>query len=193
MESADCRAGLVFYPDKRAVAPVAKHHSRSLVGESRVNALDLRINIARDPEDVRKAVVVEVDNARSPTHVGSLAGQPGGHGLIFKFPFAQVAIETGWLKLEMRLEDIQMPIQVVIADADSHPSHFLAVGADSHASHEPFFAKGAVMVIQQQQTLCGVAGHKDVGPSVFVRIEGNSRQSVRALDRLQFPIPLRHR
>ena len=72
-------------------------------------------------------------------------------GLVFKLPFANIVVEAGCLKLEMRLEDVEVAVQVVVAHRNPHAGHLFAVGTDCHSAHQTFFAESAVMVVQQQQ------------------------------------------
>ena len=67
------------------------------------------------------------------------------------------------------------PSRSIVAHADPHAGHLLAVRADGDAAHQSLFAKGAVVVIQQQKALRGVAGHKEIGPPVLVDIEATPR------------------
>ena len=66
-------------------------------GNCAIDALQLRIDIAGDTEDVGPAVVVEVHDARAPADEAALAVDAGGGGHIVKLAFAVVAVEAGGL------------------------------------------------------------------------------------------------
>ena len=83
----------------------------------------------------------------------------------------------------MGFDDVEVTVEIVVADADAHPGHLLAIGADGDAAHQPFFAERAVVVVQQQQTLRGVAGHEEIWPAILIDVEGNGGEPVGALDR----------
>src|SRR6478609_6433529 len=102
---------------------------------------------------------------------------------IVEVSLAIVPVQTGWLELEMGLDDVEVSVEVIVADANAHSGHLLAVRADCDAAHQALFAKGAVVIIQEQKTLSRVAGHKEIWPSIFVDVEGNSREPVGTLDR----------
>ena len=178
----DRRAGLVSHSGKGAVAPVAEEHARAFVRKLRIDALDFRVDIPGDPEDVRIAIVVEVKDARAPTDILAFTGEAGGLCLVLKLTFAEVPVEAGGLELEMRLDDVEVAIQVVVADADSHSGHLLPIRADGHAAHQAFFAEGAVVVVEQQQACGGVTGHIEIWPAIFVGIKRNGRQPVRSFE-----------
>ena len=94
---------------------------------------------------------------------------------VIKVTLAIVSIEAGRLELEMGLDDVEMPIEIVVTHADTHPGHLLAVGADGHSAHQSFLAKGAVVIVQKQETLRRVAGNKEVGPSILIDVEAKRR------------------
>jgi hypothetical protein len=82
-----------------------------LVRKLGIDALDLRVDVPGNPEDVGIAVVVEVDDAGSPTDVLAFAGDTGSHSLIFKFALAEIAEEASGLELEMSLDQVEMAVE----------------------------------------------------------------------------------
>ena len=84
---------------------------------------------------------------------------------------------------EMRLEQIEVAVEIVIAHADAHSGLFLAVFAERHAAHHTLFAKSSVVVVHEKQAGSGIAGHVDIGPAIFVEIRGNHRHSVASSQR----------
>jgi hypothetical protein len=88
--SADGRASFVEYASKCAVAAIAEEDSRAFVGKFRINSFDLGVDVASDPKDVRAAVVVEVDDAGSPTDVVALNSDARGLGPILKLAIAKL-------------------------------------------------------------------------------------------------------
>ena len=80
----------------------------------------------------------------------------------------------------MRLEQIDVPVEIVIADADAHASLFLAVFAEGHAAHDAFFTEGAIVIVHEQQARGGIAGDVNVRPTVLVEVGGNDGHAITA-------------
>ena len=81
-----------------------------------------------------------------------------------------VAIKAAGVFGEMRLEQIKMAVEVVVADAHAHAGLLHAIVAERDTAHHAFFAKRSVMVVHEQQAGRGIAGDEDVGPAVLVEI-----------------------
>ena len=58
---ADRRPRFVADPGKGSIAPIAEQHAGPFVGEFWVDFLHFRVNVSRYPEDVRVAVIIEVE------------------------------------------------------------------------------------------------------------------------------------
>ena len=97
---------------------------------------------------------------------------------LIEISLAVVAVEPAGISDEMGLEQVQMPIEVVVANADAHAGLLHAIVAERNAAHHAFFAKRAVMIVHEQQARGGIAGHEDVGPAIFVEIGGDHGHSV---------------
>ena len=100
-----------------------------------------------------------------------------------KFAFAVVAIEAVGVFGEMRLEKIDVAVEIVVADADAHAGLLLSVIAERDAAHHAFFAKRAVVIVHEEEARRGIAGDKNIGPAVFVEIGGNGGHAVAAVKR----------
>ena len=55
-----------------------------------------------------------------------------------------------------------------------------AVVAQCHATQKGLIAKGAIVVVHQQETGRGVAGNEDIGPPIVIHIEGAGGKSIGA-------------
>src|SRR5262249_10908181 len=75
-----------------SVAQVPKQRPRRLVGILRQLAFDLRIYVAGNHEYVRIAVVVEIDDARSPADVAGFNRDPGSPRYVVEVPLAYIVI-----------------------------------------------------------------------------------------------------
>ena len=71
------------------------------------------------------AVVIEIDDARAPADEARLNSDARRARHILKIRLPIVAIQSVGIFGKVRLEKIDVPIQIVIADADAHPRLFL--------------------------------------------------------------------
>ena len=78
----------------------------------------------------------------------------------------------------MRLEQVEVPIEIVVPDTDAHARLLGAVFADRAATLESFLSECAVMVVAEQKTGTGIAGEIDVRPSIVVEISHHRAQAV---------------
>ena len=94
-------------------------------------------------------------------------------------PVAVVVIEAARIIGEVRLEEIEVTVEIVVADADAHAGLLGAVIAERDAPHDALLAKRPVVVVDEQQARRRVAGHVDVGPAVFIEVGGDDGHAVR--------------
>ena len=97
-----------------------------------------------------------------------------------KCPFAVVVIEHVGVVGEVRLEDIETAIEVVVANGDAHARLLQSVFAQGGAALEPLLPKGAVVLVAKEPARSGVARDVDVGPAVVVVVGGNGSHGIRA-------------
>src|ERR1700727_3029551 len=71
-----------------------------------------------------------------------------------------------------------MAVQIVIAHPNAHSRLLHAVVAECHSAQHTFFAERSIVVVHEKQTRGGIAGNKDVGPSVFVEIGSDYRHPI---------------
>ena len=74
-----------------------------------------------------------------------------------KLPFAVVAVEDVGVVGEMRLEDVQVAVEIVIADAYAHAGLFQSVFAERRAALECLLAECAIVLLRNSQL--GVESH----------------------------------
>src|SRR5437588_9249394 len=163
---------------KSAVAKVAKHCARCLVGVLRELSFYFRIDVAGHHEQVWVTIVVEVGNSGSPTYVARFDADARRSRHIIEVSLPVVAIKNISVVREVCLEKIQVPIQIIVAAPDAHSRLLHADGAKRHSSHYAFLTKRSVMIVHERQARCRVRGHVDVGPSVFVKIGGNHGHAI---------------
>src|SRR6516164_8079035 len=104
---------------------------------------------------------------------------PGGPCFVVKVALAVVSIQTIGVIRKMGFEEIQMPIQIVVSDSHAHACLLHAIVAQGHAAQDSFLAKRSIVVVHEEQARRGVAGHVDVGPTLFFKIRSNHRHAVR--------------
>ena len=97
---------------------------------------------------------------------------------IVEVALAVVAIQHVRVVSEMGLEDVEVAVEIVVADCHSHAGLLDAVLAERDAAFERFLAKRAVVLVAKEPARRRVARHVDVGPAVVVVVGGDSRHRV---------------
>src|ERR1017187_8818545 len=82
---------------------------------------------------------------------------------------------------EIRLDDVQVTVSIVIRRGNSHAGLRLAVGRITYSRFDGNIGGGGVAVVVVQRRRSGVVGDVDVRPAVVVEIGHQHPQSVRAL------------
>src|SRR5436190_23910223 len=72
---------------------------------------------------------------------------------------AVVVIEAVRIVGKVRLEEIEVSVQIVVPDSDAHSRLLAAVLTQRDAAQHTLFAKGAVVIVHEQQTRRRIAGH----------------------------------
>ena len=147
--------------------------SSGLSQGTRDAALNLRKSVSRNHEQVRQAVVVEIHHAGAPAHEAILHRQPGSPAGFFEIGLAHVVIEVRGIAFEIGFEDIETAVEIVVAHGRAHPGLLLAIFTIGDAANGAFFAKRAVVIVQEQQAWSGIAGHVYVRPTVIVEVSGD--------------------
>jgi hypothetical protein len=99
-------------------------------------------------------------------------------GEVVEAPVAVVVVQGVGVVGEVSLEQVEMTVQVVVAHGHAHSGLLDSVITKGHTAKHAFLAEGAVAVVHEQQTGRGIAGHVDIGPTVFVKISGNNGHTV---------------
>src|SRR5262249_37905876 len=110
-----------------AVAEIPEDHPWSLVGHCGKLLFDLRLDFTGDPEDIRGTAVIKMGNADAQTDEPRLDTEAAPYGHVSKIALAGVGVDRGSIIPEMRLDDVEMAVQVKIAGGDSHARLFHAV------------------------------------------------------------------
>ena len=76
---------------------------------------------------------------------------PASVGYVVEVAFAVVSVEAGGLIHEVSLDQVSVAVKVVVAYAHAHSAHLTAIGTERNAANQCLFAKGAVVVVHQQQ------------------------------------------
>src|SRR5512140_1749223 len=83
-------------------------------------------------EDVGPAVVVEVNEANSPSEKTRVLAQPGLERLIVESHLAQISVKTGCIAREVCFHQVEVAIAIVVDGRNTHTGLRLAVGTVSH-------------------------------------------------------------
>src|SRR5215510_3885303 len=93
MLGSNSRPRLLDKPLETSIAEIVEDNSWALVGIIGQLFLDFRIHAARHEEDVRPAIVVQIDNSSAPTDIAALSAQLGSIRVVLEVRLAIVFVE----------------------------------------------------------------------------------------------------
>src|SRR5947207_6385056 len=94
------------------------------------------------------------------------------HGCILEVPITNVSVQNVRIVRKMSLENVEIAVEVEIADRHSHAGLFHPVLVQRHTTHEPLLSKCAVVLVHEQQARRGIAGNIDIGPPIIIEVGG---------------------
>src|SRR5262245_42430239 len=129
-------------------------------------------------EDVTRPIVVVINEERAEAAVPeSCVAEFGRECGVFKRPAAQISIETGVLKIEVRDKNVRPAVAINVSGVGSHTRFGLAVFADGDAGLEGHLAEATVVIVAEEEIRVRVVGDEDVLPAVVVEVECNYAQT----------------
>src|SRR4029077_14417223 len=133
-----------------AIAEVFVDQAWILEGLSGVVALNLRVDVAIDLNDVGPAVIVVIDEAAAPRDILIVDANPGGKGSVAEGSIAVVVIEVAGVVGEVCFENVEPAIAVVVGHAHAHAGLLVAILAVGDAGDDGLVGKGAVVIVAEQ-------------------------------------------
>src|SRR3954463_10155558 len=153
-------------------------NSRLFIAAAEVLAINLGIYVAIHQQQIRPAVVVDVEEHCSPSQILRVQPQSSCGSGVGKGPIPVVFIESGGIVGKIRLENIQMPVAVIVRDGRSHPGLLAAILVECGSGGYRHIVERSVMVVAVEDRGRAVAGNEDVRPSIFIEVEGRNAERV---------------
>src|SRR5437879_5181891 len=98
-------------------------------------------------EKVEPPVVVHVEETDTPAEKPSIDAQAGKVGVVIEVAVAEVEVDRIGVTGEIRFDDVQQAIAVVVADGDAHACLRLSFGRVSDACLGGYILEGTVRLI----------------------------------------------
>src|SRR5438105_11599937 len=98
-----------------AASQISKHHAGRAQGILRELRFHFGIYTAGHEEEIGITIIVQVDDATSPTHKACFYTQSTADGEVVEGAIAVVAIENAGVVGEVRFENIQVPVEIEIS------------------------------------------------------------------------------
>src|SRR5450755_2178392 len=97
---------------------------------------------------------------------------------VFEVALPIPSIAARRIARKMRLENIKVPVKVVITYPDTHSSLLHSVIAEGDTAHDAFFAESAVVIVHEKQARSGITSDENVRPTIFVEVCCNYGHSI---------------
>src|ERR1017187_3552412 len=158
---------------KRSVSQISKENPRRLVGDLRKNLFHLGIYAAGYEEDVRPPIVVQIEDAVSPTGKAGLDAESCSVSDIVEVTLTVISIQDVVVIGKVGFENVEMPVCVVIPNPISHAGLFGSIVAQRDTPRDGLFNEGSVMLVHEEEAGSGVARHVNIGPAILVEVGGD--------------------
>ena len=137
-------------------------------------------------QNVRPAVVVEVEKSAAPAQILGVRAQAAGERGIFEIAVAQVVIKRRSVAGKIGFDDVEVAVQIIVGRRNAHACLRLAVGAEYATGFHGNVYEFAILLVLVKRAGGGIVGDVDVGPAVVVEIGRQHAQPEGAVG-LQIP------
>src|ERR1051325_6421499 len=132
-----------------------------------------------DHQQVGPAIVVIIEKPCAPANVGqTYRSHFGGIRDIGEGTLTVVVIESVVIIVEVRDEQIEPSVVIIIAERHTHAALFAAVFVYRHAGGKSNLLKRAISVVVIEKVRRRVVRHKNVHKTIVVKITRNHAQAV---------------
>src|SRR6266851_5470037 len=173
----DAGTGVVGNVVEAAVAEIFVKQLALRVAGFGLELLDLGIDVAVAEEDVRPAVVVHVKKTAAPAEILGVLAEAAQVGGVLEIRAAEIVIKRRGIASEIRFDEIEIAVEIVIGGGDAHAGLRLAVGAESAARFDGDVGESAVFFVLIERAGRGIVGDVNVRPAVVVEIGGEHAEA----------------
>jgi hypothetical protein len=149
-----------------------------LVARFGLEAINFRIDMSVDEKEIEPAVVVEIDKADAPAEPPRVEADAAGKRTILTGALAGVGVERRGVAGEVRLEDVERAVAIVVADRDAHSRLRLSILAVGAAGGNADVGERAIAVVVVQRAWIGIVCHVQVEPAVVIKVDGGNAEPV---------------
>src|SRR5450432_3039019 len=129
------------------ISEILVDQARILVGLTDSVPLNLRVDMPVDLHDVLPAIVIDVNEPTAPRNILIVNADTRRERNITKGSVAVVVIEVAGVVREVRLEDVEPPVAVVVRYSHTHTRLFVAVLAIGATRNYCNIGEGAVVIV----------------------------------------------
>src|SRR6202158_4920970 len=158
----DARASIQGDIFELPVALVPVQHLALPEGGVQAVGIHLGIDVAISHEQVRPAVVVNVDKKCAPTEKLCVNAQSREIGNVGESAVPVVAVKRGGLVRKVCPDYVQPAVTVIVYGVGAHTGLYAPIFVISDTGFDGNFAEGAIVVVVEQEAGRGVASHEDI-------------------------------
>src|SRR5256885_1031453 len=131
-----------------------------------------------DKEYIGPAIVINIQEERSPAEESHIAAEARLIGYIAKGSIAVVVVERRRVVGKVCLDDVQPAIGVVVRSVGAHSRLLPPISIECHTSHQGGFFESSIVLVAEKKIRSRVASDEDVRPAIIVEISGQSGKAV---------------
>src|SRR5215468_1174105 len=124
------------------------------------------------------AIIVIVKEHDTPAQKLGIGSNSRSVGHVRKRAIPVIVIESRRVIGKVGLEDVQLPIPVVIRNRCAHASLLTSILVVGYATHDGCISEGSISIIPVENVGRAVARDIDVGPAVIVVIKCRDAETI---------------
>src|SRR5437588_1856924 len=132
-------------------------------------------------QNVRPAIVIEVKETATPPQKLCVRAQPRCKGGVLKGAGPEVMVKRGCVAGEVRLDQVEIAIEIVVGGGHAHASLGLAIRTEGTPCLDCDVFKRAVLLVVIERAGGGIVGNVNVRPAIVVEIGNENAQAVAAV------------
>ena len=137
---------------KGLISEITKNGAGRLVRILAELSFDFRVNVTGNHEKIGMTIVIQIDYSGAPANKTGLNSNTSAAGDIIKIALTVIVIKNAGVVGKVGLEEIEMSVEIIIANPDAHAGLFFAIITERYAAQNALFPERTVVVIHEKKS-----------------------------------------